>query len=603
MSDSNEHHVLNEDEELMPNPNDNAAESSGGSRRGKRSAAKCIKTAKKIAAGIGLKIEFDVKGQPIGDNAAEFTRFMAQRTRDMIPVSYKKWTLVPKELKYDLYNSIAEQWNIDSKFPHKGKLLTACCNRWRAFKCRLNKQYRVNAKEGGPNPWDVHNISQVEWVELDQYCQTPEFQELSKKAHENAAKKDMHRTLGSGGYLTAEKSWEKGEVVHGATSFISEEVDSRTYRWSREHAKKNLKTNKIVCTNPKVAAVVDKAVPESVEFQAAHQNDILTTSIGTTEHSGRVRGYPDYAGFKNTFGKGTRKSKGYSKEEIDQRVQEEVSRCLQEEVQKEVARQMEQNFSRMWPQGQPVMQQYDPITNQAFIMLSQGSNNQPHPIPFPSIQDSMEVLLTLPANNCVVMYVARAVVFARTSKSETVHGEPLGPDEVRVQVLEVFDHAKEVSPPFPPPNADDRLGMLQNSFLRWPSHLVDFDMQKLRHLRQQPQRPQSLAKSPAKKKARQQEEEEEEEVDEDFDPAAFLLDEEFKMRDPLCTPEELERLGPNAAELHNYMMMLDPSVTSFEIKAKFEGSPLDNFVLTFSDINDLFKREKLVLQVMKVWTM
>ncbi|KAJ3697838.1 hypothetical protein LUZ61_001543 [Rhynchospora tenuis] len=512
MSDSNEDHVLNEDEELMPNPNDNAAESSGGSRRGKRSAAKCIKTAKKIAAGIPLKIEFDVKGQPIGDNAAEFMRFMAQRTRDMIPISYKKWTLVPKELKYDLYNSIAEQWNIDPKFPLKGKLLTACCNRWRAFKCRLNKQYRVNAKEGGPNPCDVHNISQEEWVELDQYCQTPEFQELSKKAHENAAKKDMHHTLGSGGYLTAEKSWKKGEVVHGATSFISEEVDSRTYRWSRAHAKKNPETNQIVCTNPKVAVVVDKAVAfaESGELQANRQNDILTSSIGTAEHSGRVRGYPDYAGFKNTFGKGTRKSKGYSKEEIDQRVQEEVSRRLQEEVQKEVARQMEQ-FSRMWPQGQP---------------------------------DSMEVLLTLPADNCVIMYVARAVVFARSSMSETVHGEPLGPDEVRVQVLEVFDHAKEVSPPFPPPNADDRLGMLQNSFLRWPIHLVDLDMQKLRHLRQQPQRPQSLAKFPAKKKARQQEEEqveeEEEEVDEDFDPATFLLDGEFKMRDPFCTPEELK---------------------------------------------------------------
>lgn len=90
----------------------------------------------------------------------------------------------------------------------------------------------------------------------------------------------------------------------------------------------------------------------------------------------------------------------------------------------------------------------------------------------------MEALLLLPDGFSLV-YVARAMVFARSPVPETVHGVPLGLDEVKVQVLEVFDHAKKVRVPFPPPNADDQLGILQSSFLRWPSNFVDYDMSKL----------------------------------------------------------------------------------------------------------------------------
>ncbi|KAJ3688280.1 hypothetical protein LUZ61_018925 [Rhynchospora tenuis] len=596
--------VLDEDEELMPNSN-----ATSSSRRGKRSTAKCNKTAQKIAAGKALKIEFDELGVPTGDNATEFTRNIALKTRDMIPISYKRWPSVPKELKMDLLAAICTQWNIPSNSPHLKKILSTCSTRWRAYKCRLNKRYRLNPKEG-EEPWDAHNIAKEEFEAFDEYYGSSEFEELSKKGKENAAKKDMPHTLGSGGYMSAEKTWKKGEVVHGATSTISEEVDSRSYRWGRARARRDPETNELRCTDPKVAKIIDTAVAyaESGEFKASRQNDILTSAIGTKEHSGRLRGYPQFTGVKKVFGKGTRKSKGYSKEELDRRVQEEVSRQVQEEidqrVQREVARVIEQNFSRMWPHGPPPPpHNYDPITNQAFILLSQGSNNQPHPIPGPGIQGSMEALLFLPGDNLTINYVARAIVFARNSMDETVHGEPLGKEELRVQLLEVFHHAYESSPPFPPPNSDDRLGMLVNSFLRWPSFLVDTDLSRLASLRQTPQQPALLAKNTGKKKIMQQVEEEPDEVDEDFDADAFLVDGEIKMRDPFCTPEELQLIGPNAAEVHNYMLMVDPSASSFEIHAKFDCVVLDSFILSFSDIEAIFKRRMLIVQVMKVWTM
>lgn len=115
---------------------------------------------------------------------------------------------------------------------------------------------------------------------------------------------------------------------------------------------------------------------------------------------------------KQVYGKTTRKSKGPSQDEIDRRVEEGIKRRLPEEVSrevnKEVTRQVQESLSRLFSQGltpqnaDPIMtqallqnfsrvfnegqQDMDPIMNQAMILLSQGSNNQPHPIPGPHIE-------------------------------------------------------------------------------------------------------------------------------------------------------------------------------------------------------------------------
>ncbi|KAJ1699793.1 hypothetical protein LUZ63_008305 [Rhynchospora breviuscula] len=585
-SNVDEDQELNEDEDLMVNQ-----ESQPVSRRGKRSTAKCLKTAKKIAAEIPLEITFNEKGQPSGDNAIEFNRFLAQKTRDMVKINYKTWPSVPKELKLDLYNTIAKTWNIPDDIPIliKRKILTACCNRWRAWKTSLKK---------------------------------------SKIEKENAAKKDMPHTLGSGGYISAEKTWKKEDVVHGSTSTITIGVDNKSYRWCRTRATEDPVMGELRVTNPKACEVLDKAVAlaKSGEIQSVRQNYILTSALGTPEHSGRFRGYPIYSGVKQVFGKGTRKSKGFSQDEIDKRVEEGIKRRLPEEVSKEVARQVEESLSRLFLLGQtphnadPMMNQdilqsfsrlfaqgqtshnLDPIMNQAMIMLSQGSNNQPNPIPDPHIEGSIEVLLLLP-DGINLVYVARAMVFARRPISDTVHGVPLGPEEVKVQVLEVFDHAKQVTVPFPPPNADDQLGILQGSFLRWPSNLVDFDMSKLEHMRPPiMKRPPPHAKSPEKKKGKQQVDQNDDD-DDDFNANAFFADGgELRTREPLCTPERLQQLGPTAQELHSYIMVLDPDIKCFDIPAKFNHVVLDSFMLNFEDIGHLFNRKLSFVQVMKLWT-
>ncbi|KAJ1690120.1 hypothetical protein LUZ63_014275 [Rhynchospora breviuscula] len=589
-SNVDDDHEFNEDEDLMANQ-----ETQPVSRRGKRSTAKCLKTAKKIAAQVPLEFTFNEKGQPSGENAIEFNRFLAQKTRDMVKISYKTWPSVPKELKLDLYNTIAKTWNIPDDIPIliKRKILTACCNRWRAWKTNLKK---------------------------------------SKIGKENAAKKDMPHTFGSGGYISAEKTWKKDDVVHGSTSTITIGVDDRSYRWCRARATEDPVTGELRVTNPKACEVLDKAVAlaKSGEIQSIRQNDILTSALGTPEHSGRLRGYPIFSGVKQVFGKGTRKSKQFSQEEIDKRVDEGIKRRLPEEVSKEVskevARQVEKNLSRLFSLGQtphkadPVMNQgilqsfsrlfaqgqtshnLDPIMNQAMILLSQGSNNQPNPIPGPHIEGSTEALLLLP-DGFNLVYVARAMVFARCPIPDTVHGVPLGPEEVKVQVLEVFDHAKQVTVPFPPPNADDQLGILQGSFLRWPRNLVDFDMSKLEHLRTPiTKRPPPLAKSPKKKKGKQQVQQNDD--DDDFDADAFFAEGgQLKTREPLCTHERLQKLGPTAQELHNYIMALDPDMKYFDIPAKFDHIVLDSFMLNFEDIGHLFNRELPFVQVMKLWTM
>ncbi|KAJ3690053.1 hypothetical protein LUZ61_019217 [Rhynchospora tenuis] len=454
MSNPDENPVSGSNENPDDNATSNMDNQTSNSRRGKRSTTKCLKTLRKIAAGKTLSIKFHDKGQPEGDDAREFTSWCAFKTRDLIPLSYVRWNQVPKELKEDLFKSIAETWNLSPECPHKQKILTNCNNIWRGWKGRLNRKYKQNPQADAPEPWDIFNIAKEEWEAFDKYLESPTFAELSKKGRENATKKDMPHTLGSGGYLTVHKRWKEGEVVHGATSTISQEVDSRTYRWSRARASKNPQTGELHCKDAKVAAVIDTVIGKlKTGFQPNRQNDLLTSSIGTPEHSGRLRGYPVYSGVKQVFGKGTRKaSHRYSNEEIERMLDEKVKAAREE---------MEQSFSRMLSQSQSQVV-YDPILNQATLFHSQGSNNQPHPIPDYSLQGPKECLLLLPSEgSSTLVFVARAIVFPRTSSDETVHGEPLGEKDVRVQVLEVFDQFKNAPVPYPPPNADDLLGLFQ----------------------------------------------------------------------------------------------------------------------------------------------
>ncbi|KAJ4773516.1 hypothetical protein LUZ62_057773 [Rhynchospora pubera] len=620
--DENDDHELNEDEDLMVNQ-----ESQNVSRRGKRSTAKCLKTAKKIAANITLEITFNEKGQPCGDNAIEFNRYLATKTKDLVKISYKTWPSVPKDVKNDLYNHIAKAWNIPEDIPIliKKKILTACCTRWRAWKTSLHKKFIEDAKEGDPKPWDIFNISKEEWEQFEEHHKSEDFKKKSQIGKENAAK-DMPHTLGSGGYISAEKKWKKEDVVKSSNSAITMGDDDRSYRWCRARATTDSVTGELRVTDPKACEILDKAVAlvKSGEVQSVRQNDVLTSALGTQEHPGRLRGYPIYSGVKQVYGRGTRKSKGRNQEEIDKLVDEGIQRRLPEEVSKQVAKQLEESlsrlfslgqmpqnadpqglanqFSRLFAQGQ-TSHNLDPILNQALIMISQGSNNQPDPIPDPNIEESTEALLVLP-DGFSLLYVARAMVFARSHVHVTVHGELVGPEEVKVQVLEVFDHAKQVVVPFPPPNADDQLGLLQGSFLRWPSNLVDFDLSKLVHLRQPiTKRPTSHAKSPEKMKAKQQQHEQDED-DDDFDANQFFADGgQLKTREPLCTPQRLQQLGPTAQALHRYIMALDPEITSFKIPAQFDHVELDYFMLNFSDIAHLFNRDLPYVQVMKLWTM
>ncbi|KAJ3702590.1 hypothetical protein LUZ61_006295 [Rhynchospora tenuis] len=596
MSNPDENPVSGSNEMSMDdNATSNMDNQTSNSRRGKRSTAKCLKTLRKIAAGKTLSIKFNDKGQPEGDDAREFTSWCAFKTRDLIPLSYVRWNQVPKELKEDLFKSIAGTWNLSPDCPHKQKILTNCNNIWRGWKGRLNRKYKQNPQADAPAPWDIFNIAKEEWEAFDKYLESPTFAELSKKGRENAAKKDMPHTLGSGGYLTVHKRWKEGEVVHGATSTISQEVDSRTFRWSRARASKNPQTCELHCKDAKVAAVIDTANEKLKSgFQPNRQNDLLTSSIGTPEHSGSLRGYPVYSGVKQVFGNGTRKaSHRYSNEEIERMLDEKVKAAREE---------MEQSFSRMLSQSQSQVV-YDPILNQATLFHSQGSNNQPHPIPDYSLQEPKECLLLLPSEgSATLVFVARAIVFPRTSSDETVHGEPLGEKDVRVQVLEVFDQFKNAPVPYPPPNADDLLGLFQGSYLRWPMELIDLDISKLVQLRENWKRFPAHLQSPPKKKKKQVELEEEEE-EEEFQVEEYFDEGNFQMRAPLADEGTLENLGPNAKRIHDYIRMMDPEMTYFDIAGNFEFAVLKSFHLDFTDIGHVFNRREPFIQVLKVWTM
>lgn len=108
-------------------------------------------------------------------------------------------------------------------------------------------------------------------------------------------------------------------------------------------------------------------------FQADRYNDILTTSIGTAEHPGRVRGFGG-AGVKAVYGKGSKDKASHaeciSKAEFNELLGQQRA---------EMTAQFNDLFQRMLRQ-MPAESVYTPPSMDEVILPTQGSSNTIHPL-------------------------------------------------------------------------------------------------------------------------------------------------------------------------------------------------------------------------------
>ena len=178
-----------------------------------------------------------------------------------------------------------------------------------------------------------------------------------RQNQENAQHKEYHHNMGSGGYATAVRKWEKAEAELLANNIRPASADwpERSRRWFLGHGGSLNPTTGEVVFGKKLEAATTRLIQvleakASGLFRPDREKDELTYALRRDEHSGRTRGFGAlswdlaFPQWRDTY-----RSRQRKKEEDAQRLQmlqqyvidaqrreEEMKRTMQEEIRRQV---------------------------------------------------------------------------------------------------------------------------------------------------------------------------------------------------------------------------------------------------------------------------
>ncbi|RVW20636.1 hypothetical protein CK203_109088 [Vitis vinifera] len=196
---------------------------------------------KNRSKGIKLSIKYNLDGIFIGESVVHLTSYLGVLARTMVPITYKTWHVVPKELKDKLWDCIEEE---------------LYANNWkvfRSFKSMLTVKYILPFKD------------------------QPEL--LKRPPIKYTFIRDEEWTM-----FVKDRLSENFKMV---ASGLTETID-RSILWKKAREKKDGTFDEVAIP---VIEKIDKLLKESEENGRSvnGSNDILVEALGTPEYSGRVR--------------------------------------------------------------------------------------------------------------------------------------------------------------------------------------------------------------------------------------------------------------------------------------------------------------------------
>jgi hypothetical protein len=181
----------------------------------------------------------------------------------------------------------------------------------RRFKAHLRKKY-VSEEE---TPFVKHAfLKQQDWDMFVQETNSPKFQQLSQEMKQKRALHNKPHKIGRKGYRGKRKEWEEEDA-----KLAAEEKQNpwdqfpgclRPYLRARVGKKKKNTSEGswgITFSNPTVVVVANRVKTLAAQgsdgsFSGVREDDILTTTLDTPEHRGRVRGVSSSLGWGKGFG-------------------------------------------------------------------------------------------------------------------------------------------------------------------------------------------------------------------------------------------------------------------------------------------------------------
>ncbi|GMN22600.1 hypothetical protein TIFTF001_043544 [Ficus carica] len=398
---------------------------------GRRRATLMTRVHKVRAKGQRIEVSFDGKGQPLGK-------------ADLAPSKEIVWM------------EVVTSFTVDESY--KRCVLKSCGESAKGFRYDLYQAF-VRDHIDDENVWQrpskvVHNyptITQDDWEKFIQYRRTPEFKRLSEQGSEIRKKSKYGSTGGRDGYRKRDQAhFEKtGKYAERYESWL--EMSVKTDGGLKKEEFKPIAEN------------IEEFTQQETQgsFESVGTEDILTKALGNAEHSGRIRGQSKFV-----------KQSQYFNLVHPSREKDEVSdmklkiAALEKTVQELCAKHGINRETIAEEMTVPTVDQHNSFKASCTLNEKEAGPSDPNPM----LNDIKECHLFIPdlVNGGVVL-VAIGRAYADCVPTDTVHGIPLGEENVRVTIT--VPKINRALLPIPT-NEATYVKEAVGGFVAWPKSLV-----------------------------------------------------------------------------------------------------------------------------------
>ncbi|GMN57610.1 hypothetical protein TIFTF001_026720 [Ficus carica] len=300
----------------------------------------------------------------------------------------------------------------------------------------------------------VHNyptITQDDWEKFIQYRRTPEFKRLSEQGSEIRKKSKYGSTGGRDGYRKRDQAhFEKtGKYAERYESWLDMRV-----KIDGGLKKKEFKT---------IAENIEEFTQQETQgsFESVGIEDILTKALGNAEHSGRIRGQSKFV-----------KQSQYFNLVHPSREKDEVSdmklkiAALERTVQELCVKHGINRETMAEEMTAPTVDQHNSFKASCTLNEKEAGSSVPNPM----LNASKECHLFIPdLVNGGVILVAIGRAYVDCVPTDTVHGIPLGEENVRVTItIPKLNRALLPIPTNEATSIEEAVG----GFVAWPKSLI-----------------------------------------------------------------------------------------------------------------------------------
>ncbi|KAL5547332.1 hypothetical protein UlMin_007019, partial [Ulmus minor] len=214
-------------------------------RRRVRGATYMPRVLKKRLLGERVKVVFNSRGQPVGENGVELQSYIGVLARQTIPLTFREWREVPKELKEKIWEEIQVSYDVDLR--DRKLIISSAGAKWRQFKSNLTVEHIIPFKdqpEKLQRPPEIYNyISKKDWdtfvaIRLSEKCMKLREANTAKVAKRKTTSKRLR-----GGYLNIEADLQQikdGEFVDDATKEAAHKMDEISKKCKEPTSKINV---------------------------------------------------------------------------------------------------------------------------------------------------------------------------------------------------------------------------------------------------------------------------------------------------------------------------------------------------------------------------